>query len=103
MSEFDGSYDHDFIVNNPIPARCKKCKRQFVDGEVVKFADYEGKVRQKVCNEAIRAPTLSNCRCFYCWGELVPLDKKAYAERLTTLHLYRQAEQGALFETRRVG
>lgn len=37
----------------PIPAKCSKCKRVFL-----------GK-------DAIRAPSLDNCCCWYCWGKLV--------------------------------
>lgn len=93
---FDGSYDRDFIINNPIPARCKKCKRQFVDGELFTCVDYDRTFRLVLCKDAIQAPTLITCRCFYCWGELLPLDANAYARRLETLHLYRLSEQRTL-------
>lgn len=53
------SYDLSYILDNPIPARCKKCKRIFVEGS----------------DGAIHAPALSGCRCFYCSGELMPLER----------------------------
>lgn len=62
-----GNYDHDFIMSNPIPAQCEKCKRHFIDGEIVKVWDYaKNEPKTIVCNEAIRAPSLINCFCFYC-------------------------------------
>lgn len=95
-------YDHEYIMANPIPARCKKCKRTFTDGKterVVYFRKIRRNVMKRVCingkwerkqveiedftpaektivsNDAIRAPALSGCRCFYCHGELGPLEK----------------------------
>ena len=82
-TEFDGEYDEKFILENPIPARCKKCKREFVDDARFK--------------EAIRAPLLEACRCFYCCGELAPLDRAAYRERLAVLKNHRLAYQPVLF------
>jgi hypothetical protein len=38
----------------PLPAKCSKCRRVFVG------------------RDAIRAPSLDNCSCFYCWGKLKP-------------------------------
>lgn len=69
--EPDGvSYDLAFILNNPIPAKCAKCNYQWAG------------------RDAIRAPSLKNCSCFYCGGRLVPLDKEGYKRRLETLHLH---------------
>jgi hypothetical protein len=70
FDEIGTQYDGDFIRNNPIPACCLKCKRRF-----------EGR-------DAIGAPTLEMCRCFYCGGNLRPIDKKAYAQRLIELPKY---------------
>lgn len=67
-------------MENPIPAQCVKCRRHFIDGEIFRWHDGE-RVRERVCNDAIRSPELENCRCFYCNGELRPLDTKAYAAR----------------------
>lgn len=54
LAELDGaqSFTRDEIV--PIPAQCKKCKRDWVG------------------RDAIRAPSLHNCRCFLCGGEFRP-------------------------------
>lgn len=69
--EPDGvSYDSAFILNNPIPAGCAKCNYRWIGPD------------------AIRAPSLENCSCFYCGGRLVPLDKEGYKRRLETLHLH---------------
>jgi hypothetical protein len=38
----------------PIPAKCSKCKRVFLG------------------RDAIRAPSLACCSCFYCHGKLIP-------------------------------
>lgn len=67
-------YHAAFIINNPIPARCTKCKRRFEDGPKYK--------------EAIPAPTLNNVVCFYCGGRLIPLDLLSYGERLRELPLH---------------
>lgn len=45
-------FTRDEIV--PLPAKCAKCKR-----------DWLGR-------DAIRAPSLLNCRCFLCGGHLKP-------------------------------
>lgn len=82
-----GNYDHDFIMNNPIPAQCVKCQRHFIDGELFRWFDGE-KVREKICNDAIRAPQLENCRCFYCGGTLRPLDAESYRKRQAEIHKY---------------
>jgi hypothetical protein len=54
-------------------------------------------VKHFIANDAIRAPTLANVRCFYCGGKMLPLDKEAYSERLRKLHLYVVPEQIGLF------
>ena len=84
----EGSYDREFIMNNPIPARCAKCRRHFIDGDVFRWVDGDGTVREKICNDAIRAPLLEQCRCFYCGGNLRPLDEKSYQQRLAELPKY---------------
>ena len=56
-------YPRETILQNPIPARCTKCKRTFTDEP-----GRDG-------NGAIHAPALSGCRCFYCSGALAPLEK----------------------------
>jgi len=56
-------YDLAFILANPIASLCLKCKRR----------------------EPIHAPVLDNCRCFHCWGILVPVDPKTYHERVENL------------------
>ncbi len=66
-------YEAEWIINNPIPAICKKCGQRWEDGPHAKS------------NGAIRAPSLDNCRCFYCGGRLRPLDPMSYAERLREL------------------
>jgi hypothetical protein len=81
----EGNYNHDWIMNNPIPAQCVKCKRHFIDGDVIRIFDGE-KTVARICNDAIRAPSLENCLCFYCNGKLRPLDKKSYEARLMDLH-----------------
>lgn len=83
QDDYGVEYDSSFILSNPIPAYCKKCKRRFEDGPQWK--------------DAIRSPSLENCRCFYCGGHLRPIDKAAYAERLRCLHLYRVPVQCFLF------
>jgi predicted Zn-ribbon and HTH transcriptional regulator len=54
--EIDGEtcWEYDLSEIVPIPAKCTKCKR-----------NWTGK-------DAIRAPSLKICRCFYCDGELIP-------------------------------
>lgn len=69
-------YQLSFILDNPIPAECVRCGYQWVDSDKYK--------------DAIRAPSLDNCACFFCWSGLRPLDEAAYEERLATLHLYRE-------------
>lgn len=81
FTEEDGTigreYDHDYIMENPIPAKCSKCKKPFVDGPQSVVRMVKGKLVEKAlyCRDAIRAPSLSNCRCFYCGGQLVALEK----------------------------
>lgn len=72
------AYDPRFIRSQPIPARCFKCG-YFWTGK-----------------DAIGSPLLRNCSCFFCHGELVPLDLDAYAERIASLHLHRIPEQPEL-------
>ena len=48
----DYEYARDEIV--PLPAKCGKCGRNWVG------------------RDAIRAPSLRQCRCFYCGGKLLP-------------------------------
>lgn len=48
-------YTLRFVTENAIPARCKKCKREFTG------------------RDAIRSPELGCSRCFYCSGELAPI------------------------------
>ena len=50
-------YDLAYIIANGIPARCPQCKRTF-----------EGR-------DAIHAPSLTNCHCFYCSAPLRPLQR----------------------------
>jgi hypothetical protein len=83
LAAFEGEYDEKFIMDNPIPAKCKKCKREFVDDARFK--------------EAIRAPLLESCRCFYCSGKLAPLDPAAYRAGLEAMKNHRQAYQPGLF------
>lgn len=52
-------YTEAFVIANPIPARCTKCQRLWIDGNG---------------NGAIRAPGLSNCACFYCHGKLIEIE-----------------------------
>lgn len=59
-------YTLEHVKANPIPARCLKCNRLWVEGNG---------------NGPIYAPGLSNCACFYCHGklqeiELEPPEKK---------------------------
>ena len=82
-SEYDGEYDEKFILASPIPAECRKCRAKWID---------EGKFK-----DAIRAPTLDGCRCFYCGGNLKPLDRTAYNLRLKELPKDRKAYQPDLF------
>jgi hypothetical protein len=74
----DCEYDLDYILNNPIPARCTQQKHWGCKGR----------------GERIRAPSLENVRCFWCGGKLVPVDKKAYQERVANLwqHVSREQE-----------
>ena len=87
----EGSYDEQFILENPIPAQCRKCGEKFEDGIIIKVYDsVRQKVVEKICNEAIRAPQLENCRCFYCGGKLLPLDSVSYQNRQKTILEYLQ-------------
>lgn len=62
--ELDGiEYELDFIVDNPIATSCLKCKRK----------------------EPINAPQLENVRCFWCEGKLMPVDLRAYRDRISNL------------------
>jgi hypothetical protein len=74
LVEIDGEqcreYDLEYIKANPIPAKCTKCKLLFTDGQTVKVRG-----KNVVCNDAIRSPSLTNCRCWQCHGPLVPLEK----------------------------
>jgi hypothetical protein len=90
MSQHDGSYNREFILNNPIPAQCVKCGYKWIDGQLVRWVTPKGETRSRVCRDAIRAPTLENVWCFWCQGKLRPLDKEAYAARLRTLHLHKE-------------
>lgn len=72
------SYGRDFILENPIAALCSGCGYRWTG------------------RDAIRAPSLRGCSCFWCRGEMVALDAEAYAERLRTLHLHRVAYQVSL-------
>lgn len=63
-------YDPEFILRNPIPARCATCGYPWTE------------------RDAIKSPTLRNCACFWCQGSLVALDQGAYADRLSNLHLH---------------
>lgn len=83
----EGKYDHKFIMDNPIPAQCVKCKRTFIDGELFRWHDGV-QMRETICNDAIRAPTLANCLCFYCNGKLKPLDPESYKKRMAELPKY---------------
>lgn len=60
----------------PIPAKCSKCRRVFVG------------------RDAIRAPSLDNCSCWYCWGKLVPHPDYPDVEDAMTI---RRRKQGRLF------
>lgn len=71
-------YDLDYIIANGIPAKCKKCRREFYDNQVNTISAFVGGrfiEKQIVTNEAINAPDLKGCRCSYCGGELGPLVK----------------------------
>lgn len=75
-NEFE--YSVEYITKNAIPAKCKKCCREFTNGQQVQVIGFgNGHIieRNVTCNEAISAPSLADCRCFYCWGELGPLRK----------------------------
>lgn len=72
------SYESEFILSNPMPARCVGCGYQWTG------------------RDAIRAPSLRNCSCFWCHGELVALDLEAYAARLDALALHRIPYQASL-------
>lgn len=63
----DCEYDLDFIIENPILAICAR--------------------RTPMCRhpEPIHAPALENVRCFYCGGQMKPVDIKAYRERIANL------------------
>jgi hypothetical protein len=76
--EWGFSYEREFILGNPIAARCVRCAYFWAE------------------RDAIRAPSLRGCSCFWCHGELVALDAEAYAERLRTLHLHRLPQQELL-------
>jgi hypothetical protein len=76
--EWGFSYEREFILGNPIAARCVRCAYFWTE------------------RDAIRAPSLRGCSCFWCHGELVALDAEAYAERLRTLHLHRLPQQELL-------
>lgn len=78
----DGNYSLAWIKANPIPAKCLKCKRLWVEGNG---------------NGAIFAPTLDCCVCFYCHGDLAPLDETAYRERLRSLGYNVAPVQAGLF------
>lgn len=93
----EGNYDHDFIMNNPIPAVCAKCRRKFVDGEIVRCFDGT-QVKEIVCNDAIRAPQLENCLCFYCGGKLLPLDADGYRRRQAELPKYFIPSRGKTYQ-----
>jgi hypothetical protein len=71
----DGEYDLTFIIKNPIPSICKNCKYKWVG------------------RDAITAPSLYNCICFWCKGPLIPLDFEEYRARLAVLHFYIIPEQ----------
>lgn len=57
MKEED--WTEEYVLSNPIPARCTKCKRFWIEGNG---------------NGAIVAPSLDNCACFYCHGKLVEIE-----------------------------
>jgi DNA-directed RNA polymerase subunit N (RpoN/RPB10) len=63
-------YDAEFILKNPIPARCAGCGYHWSE------------------RDAIKSATLRNCVCFWCRGKLIALDMESYTERLKNLHLY---------------
>lgn len=62
----------------PIPARCAKCGYDWVDGvktpsrQLVRLFPLARDLGPVVCRDAIRAPSLRQCRCFWCGGELRP-------------------------------
>ena len=64
----DCEYDLDYIVNNPILAKCTDGKSPYCKGEA-----------------NINAPQLDNVRCFWCGGKLKPIDHKVYRERIANL------------------
>lgn len=60
----------------PLPAKCSKCGRVFVG------------------RDAIRAPSLENCSCWYCWGKLKPHpDYPGVVDAMTL----RRRKEGRLF------
>lgn len=71
-------YGLEYIKANPIPAKCKKCGHKWIDGEpftITRIRNGKPVVTHHIANDAIRAPSLSQCRCFYCGGELGPLER----------------------------
>lgn len=70
------SYESEFILGNPMEAGCEKCGYLWVG------------------RDAIRAPTLRNCSCFWCHGRLIALNLEAYGARLRLLQQHRIAIQG---------
>lgn len=62
----------------PIPARCEKCGYDWIDGiktvsrQIMKLFPLRADPGPIMCRDAIRAPSLRGCRCFWCGGRLLP-------------------------------
>lgn len=76
MVDEDGGEEFTLAELVPLPAKCSKCRRTFVG------------------RDAIRAPTLANCSCWYCWGKLVP--HPGYPDVVDAITVRRRKE-GKLF------
>lgn len=93
-------YDLDYIMENPIPAKCKRCGFDWIDGKtefIPRFMGWYGPPqggKTVVLNDAIRAPSLEGCRCGVCGGELRPYEKGG---PVTVEQVEARKQQPALF------
>jgi predicted Zn-ribbon and HTH transcriptional regulator len=68
IKEIEEAEEYTLAELVPIPAKCAKCKRNWLG------------------RDAIRAPSLDNCRCFYCGGQLKPHPKFPVVDAKTKRH-----------------
>lgn len=62
----------------PIPAKCRKCGYDWIDAvrppcaNVIRLFPHLRNDPPRMVRDAIRAPSLEMCRCFWCGGRLKP-------------------------------